>query len=574
MNSLFFTVPDFLEPLAEQARKFSLEELRSLIKGVALPAEEEAEQNYADQDQLLNELWSTLLTDAIKQGMSRDVAAKFVRGDRRFQNQEDIAEDAYFYWREVQAVWNKAREEVKQALTECVRRNKIKVFEDFSIEDLFLAARKTGLDKASKLVYNESMDQIDIARFNVVIPENTAAFKIERACEDSTAELNSTPLKVDLATWKKNWEAILEQVEATQKACEDHVGRRFKPNSPKEVSELLFQELKLPVQRTTGRGQPSTDEDTLQALASMGHEIARLIMEAKKAISKMSQLREWEIYARAGSVQATWNQYGTPMGRYSCEEPNLQSRIHEIRETIVAEEGWSFVSCDLGQAEYVVWASLSEDPVLGQSFLNGNDFHIQMYNEIMQAAPSAELTGRDPRQSGKTINFALLYLMQAFVLAKALGVSSKEAQAIIDAYEARAPKAIEYRKKLLEFARLNGQTYTKYGRTRFMPEFKSAQGAALHQANKTAWHHHNSGTAAELLKIKQVKVWNSIKKEGFKDDVRFALQMHDELIVMVRDEVRDAVSELMKSKFEEPTKGFLPIRVDQRIGPNWLSISK
>jgi DNA polymerase-1 len=298
-------------------------------------------------------------------------------------------------------------------------------------------------------------------------------------------------------------------------------------------------------------------------------------METREKMAIASQLKAWEPFAFAGSVKATWHQYGTPHGRYSCEDPNLQSRVLPIRETIEPEPDWLFTSCDLGQAEYVTWASLSGDTTLGRSFAEKKDFHRTMYEEIHAAAPEVDLYEADPRQAGKTINFALLYLMQPFTLAKRLGLTTAEAQRLIEAYQARAPQATTYIQRVIEAAKESGQITTKFGRSRAMPDLKKARGARLHELSKTAWHHHNAGTAAELLKIKQAKVWNALQREKLSPDrAKLIVNFHDEIICTARKDVVREVEAIMLEKFNEPTPGFLPFRVDQRTGANWLEISK
>lgn len=434
------------------------------------------------------------------------------------------------------------------------------------------------IDTTADSQYISSMSiDLTIPEFNVVIPAGSNSYRIEKELEPVTAELNSFALPVSKTTWERSLDILRREYARLEAECRVKTEwDEFRPNAAADCIRVFFEQRGLPVQRINKKTQtPAMDKETLQALAAMGDDLANLVIEAREARSKLSQLEAWAEYAEAGEVQPNWNQLGTPMGRYSCASPNLQNRITEIRETIEAPEGYRFVSLDLGQAEYVTWASLSGDPLLSKAFLDGTDFHLMMIDQVREAAPSVDLHEKDPRKSGKTINFALLYQMKAFALAKMLGLTTEEAQQLIDAYAQRAPLATAYVQQVLAEARRTGQVSTKFGRVRFMPEMrKSLKPAEMHEASKTAWHHHNAGTAAELLKIKQVKVWKALRKQWTSDQVRMVLQMHDEIVLLVKVELVQEVVDLALAKFQEPIQGFLPFKVDCRTGRNWLEVSK
>jgi len=433
---------------------------------------------------------------------------------------------------------------------------------------------KLGLDTESKTEYNETMQEIRIEKFDVILPAGSNSSKIEHNLEPMTEEMNRTALVVNKETWQRNLEAQQKETDRLVARCHELAGEEFRPHAPGDCVRILFEVMNLPTQRISKGGKASTDDDTLQALDAMGYPIAGAIMEARGSQSTLSQLKEWEPYANAGSVQTNWNQYGQPHGRYTADSPNLQNRVVPIRETIEAPSGYTLLSNDLGQAEYVTWASLSGDPVLSASFVNGVDFHIQMYDEVMAAAPGVDLHNPDKRQAGKTINFALLYLMQEFILAKRLGIAMPEAAKIIAGYKARASLADQYRENILSAAAKTGSVSTRFGRTRYLPGIKTARGPALHGFRKTAWHHHNAGTAAEILKIRQAQIFNTLRKDYSFDDVRLGLQMHDELIFVVKNELVEKVREISLEKFHQPLPGFLPFKVDTRAGLNWKAISK
>jgi hypothetical protein len=436
---------------------------------------------------------------------------------------------------------------------------------------------KLRLDNGQETMYNEDMAQINIPVFNVTIPAGSNSAKIEHALTPITAEMNASPLKVNAGTWEKNRDQTDRATERLNAECHQLAGKHFRPNATRDCVQVLFEERGLPVQRVNKKtNQPSVDEETLKALDAMGDDpLPAKIMEARQAQSCLSQLNAWEHYARAGEVQATWNQLGTPHGRYSCDSPNLQNRIVEIRETIEAPDGHQLLSIDQGQTEYRTWASLSGDPTLQAAFASGADFHTKMFEELLAANPGLNLHRTEPRQQGKTINFALLYLMQPFVLGRRMGLESETAQQVIRTYQERAPIATAYIEDYLKQAQRTGQTSTKFGRTRYMPELKTAKGPALHQARKTAWHHHNAGTAAEILKLKQVQSHRRLRATGLgSDQVRVALNMFDEIVFSVREEDLAKVTEIVDGAFNEPIPGFIPFTIDRRTGKNWRQTSK
>jgi len=436
--------------------------------------------------------------------------------------------------------------------------------------------QRAGLDTELEIRYNKGVEtRIDIPKFNVTLPVGSNSLRIETELGPSTAEMNSTVLTVNEETWRRNLDAALRERDRLFAEAKIKTNNQsFRPNAPSDCVKEFFEIRGLPTQRINkASGKPACDKETLEAFVTMGDDLAPIVLEAREAQAKVSQLEKWEEFALAGEVQCNWNQLGTPHGRYSCDSPNLQNRIKEIRETIEAPQGFKFLSLDLGQAEYVTWASLSQDPTLIKAFEEGKDFHTQMFQEIKAAAPNLDIKG-DERQAGKTINFALLYLMQPFVLAKKLGITEAEAREVIQAYEERAPIATAYKMRVIREIQKTGVSITKFGRVRELSEITTAKRGQLHQLTKTLWHHHNAGTAAEVLKIKQVKSWKAIRRAFSDEDARLAIQMHDEVIFMVRDEILEEATELAKAAFDEVIPGFLPFKVDVRTGRNWLQISK
>lgn len=426
---------------------------------------------------------------------------------------------------------------------------------------------------------NEDMNSLVIKKFRVRIPSGSQSRKIEAGLVPITDELNSTRLRVNHDTWQKNLSGIQKELETANAELQDAVGDpKFRANSTADCVKFFIEKQNLPpISVSKKTGQPTCDSNVLQAYANMGDRVAPLVSAARVLISKQSQLNAWGKYAKQGDVQAEWNSFGTPMGRYTAQEPNLQNRITEVRETIEAPDGWLFISGDLGQADYVTWASLSGDPTLSKIFMEGEDLHQRMIEEILLEVPDLDLENKDPRKVGKEVNFSELYLMQPFALARKLGTNQDIAKKLMEAWQARAPQAVSYIESFLREARKDGVVSTRFGRTRELPALTASglSRAARHDVEKTAWHHHNAGTSAELLKLRQVKSWRRIRKSGLDDqEVRMGLQMHDEIIYLAKLEHVDNVKSIVEEAFLEETPGFLPFKVDMRIGKNWLEISK
>lgn len=400
--------------------------------------------------------------------------------------------------------------------------------------------------------------------------------ELEEALKPITAEMNGKPLRVNRETWLKNLMAAEEEMLEKVNACRDYVGWDIRPNSPADCSRALFSDRKIAARKVSKASRrPSLDADTLAAMENGGDKLAGMILEARGAISRWSQLKSWKVYAEAGAVQPIWDSNGQPQGRYTSDSPCLNNRIVPIRETIEPDPGYSFLSLDLGQAEYVVWASLSQDEILGDAFKNGRDFHSEMAHSVREAVADWNLRGEDERQAGKMLNFAILYRMTEFTLARKLGCDKEVAGKIIQAYYNRTARAKEYIQKILDAAKLDGYVETAFGRRRYCPEYNSLDNREAQELEKTLWHHHNAGTAAEILKMKQVQAWSDLRAAGLTtNEVRLALNMYDEVIFMVRDDLVEVVRRIVEPIFRIQMAGFLPMPVTVKVGKNWKEVSK
>lgn len=404
---------------------------------------------------------------------------------------------------------------------------------------------------------------------DVVIPETSEAYAIESSLVWVTDEMNRTPLRIDTELFNSLWTDYTKRVNEATDECQLLTGDgEFKPNSPTDCANH-YRKLGFEIGKTK-TGRVSFPKDVLKSIARKGDKLAPVIIKAREAITRQSQLKTWKPYAEAGVVQCTWDQFGTPMARYTSENPNLQNRIDDIRRTVIADPGYAFVSLDLKQAEYRTWASLSQDPLLKAAFEGGKDFHTEMAKMLLAMVPGLNMWGDEPRKLGKTVNFAILYGMLPHVLAQDLGCSVEVAMEILKIYAENAPVATKYKERIVAEVRASGVVSTKYGRIRNMPEIQKAVWPELHDLAKTAWHHHNSGTAAELVKKKTVRMMTELRSNGFAyDDVKPAIQMHDEMILMVREEKLVDVTRIATDAWMQPEPGFIEMASDVRIGKTW-----
>jgi DNA polymerase I-like protein with 3'-5' exonuclease and polymerase domains len=385
--------------------------------------------------------------------------------------------------------------------------------------------------------------------------------ELERRLAPITAELNSCALRVNRDKWAANYDAADYIAGSLIQYCR-YLAKSdlFRPNSPADCRNAL--------------GVESSDKDTLTALVNAGSDLAEAVLDARSAIACLGQLRKWTTIAEYGSVQPVWDSLGTPHGRYTSERPCLNNRIRPIRQTIEPDPGFTFLSMDKSQAEYVVWASLSGDVTLSELFLSGQDLHTAMAELVLTLVPDWDLRGVEPRQAGKTLNFSILYLMQPYTLAIKLGCSQAVARKIIKTYYKRAKGGIKYIHRVLSDAHELGFVETHFGRRRYCGEYSNGGSEReKHEIDKTLWSHHNAGTAAELVKFKQCDIWETLRREGFtSSQVRLSLNMYDQLVWSVRDDLLRDVEPIVTEIWNQRVPGFLPFRSQITLGKDWGSL--
>ena len=350
-------------------------------------------------------------------------------------------------------------------------------------------------------------------------------------------------------------------------------GQPFNLNSPKQVGEIFFEQLKLPVVKKTPGGAPSTDEEVLEKLALdyplpmtllLYRGIAKLKSTYTDKLPKM-------VNARTGRVHTTYGQAIAVTGRLASNDPNLQNipvRTAEgrrIREAFVAPPGAVIVSADYSQIELRIMAHLSEDANLIAAFERGEDIHRATAAEVFNRGLH-EVTN-DERRYAKAINFGLIYGMSAFGLAQQLGIERATAQAYIASYFTRYPGVAKFMQEIRESAREKGYVETVFGRRLWLPEIKSSNAARRAGAERAAINAPMQGTAADLIKLAMIAVDGWLSSEKLKS--KLVMQVHDELVL----EVPQAELERVKKELSEHMTRAATLKValiaDVGVGPNW-----
>jgi len=364
-----------------------------------------------------------------------------------------------------------------------------------------------------------------------------------------------------------------ERAQALEDEAHRLAGGPFNLGSPKQLCEVLFERMKLPVKKKTATGQPSTDEEVLQELAA-DYPLPRVLLEYR-ALTKLKSTYADKlpamINARTGRVHTTFSQATAVTGRLASLEPNMQNipvRTPEgrrIREAFIAAPGHTIVSADYSQVELRIMAHLSEDPALLAAFHGDADIHRVTAAEIFSVAP--EDVSADQRRYIKAVNFGLIYGMSAFGLATQLNIERAAAQQFIERYFTRYPGVAAYMQRTRELAREQGYVETVFGRRLFLPDIRAASGPRRAGAERAAINAPMQGTAADLIKLAMIAVQAWLDREGL--GTRLILQVHDELVLEARDdEVPRIVRELPGLMTSAATLR-VPLKVDVGQGANW-----
>ena len=388
-------------------------------------------------------------------------------------------------------------------------------------------------------------------------------------------EIEQAGVRIDVAMLKQAETQLNDELQTLEKQIYVAAEATFNINSPKQVGEVLFDQLKLDTKAKKSKtGQYSTSEEVLLALKPK-HPVVGLILEyreLKKLISTYISSLPNYINPTTGKIHTTYNQTVTATGRLSSSNPNLQNlpirseRGQLIRQAIIPDEGCMFLSADYSQIELRLMAHFSQDPHLVQAFISGQDVHAATAAKIFNI-PIEEVS-KDQRRQAKTANFGIIYGISAFGLAQQLDCSRSEAKALIDGYFAAFPGVIDYIERQKELARQQGFAVTLFGRKRFLPDILSHNATVRSFAERNAVNSPIQGTAADIIKMAMVTIHRRLKEEGLK--AQMIMQVHDELNFNVPLNEVEKVREIVVCEMQNVVHLTVPLIADCGIGTNWL----
>ena len=389
------------------------------------------------------------------------------------------------------------------------------------------------------------------------------------------ARMERNGVVLDTETLKEVENDFTVRLQTLEKDIYELAGHEFTINSPRQVGEVLFGELKLSEKvKKTKSGQYSTSEEVLRDLHSK-HPIVQKILDyrgLKKLLSTYVEALPKLINPATGHIHTSFNQAVTATGRLSSSNPNLQNIPvrgedgREIRKAFIPEAGEIFFSADYSQIELRIMAHLSGDEHMIEAFNAGHDVHAATAARIFHK--DIKDISKDERRKAKTANFGIIYGISAFGLAERMDVSRTEAKELIDSYFEMYPKIKEYIAKAVDTAREKGYIETEFGRRRYLPDINSRNAVVRGYAERNAVNAPIQGTAADIIKIAMIRVQQRLDAEGCK--ARMMLQVHDELNFSVPTDEFDKVKRIVIEEMQGAYKMSVPLEADCGEGKNWL----
>ncbi|KAF0191796.1 MAG: DNA polymerase I [Gammaproteobacteria bacterium] len=387
------------------------------------------------------------------------------------------------------------------------------------------------------------------------------------------SQMERTGVLVDAGMLNEQSRMLATRILELQHQAENAAGQTFNLASPKQIQEILFDKLGLPVLSKTPKGQPSTAESVLQELA-LDYDLPKILLE-HRALSKLKSTYTdklpGQVNPRTGRVHTSYHQAVAATGRLSSSDPNLQNipiRSEEgrrIRQAFVAPAGYRIVAADYSQIELRIMAHLSGDTGLVDAFTRGEDIHRATAAEIFDASRDTVTT--EQRRNAKAINFGLIYGMSAFGLARQLGIDRQSAQKYMERYFARYPQVKQFMDNTREQARAQGYVETLFGRRLYLPEIRSSNAQRRQYAERAAINAPMQGTAADIIKCAMLKVHNWLMETG--TDAKMIMQVHDELVFEVADTRIDDFVTNIRRHMRDAAALSVPLEVDIGIGNNW-----
>ncbi|EQA11436.1 DNA polymerase I [Glaesserella parasuis] len=366
---------------------------------------------------------------------------------------------------------------------------------------------------------------------------------------------------------------IEQRLKELETLVHQEAGEVFNLASTKQLQEILFNKLGLPILKKTPKGAPSTNEEVLEELAQMGHQVPVLLMEHRglsKLKSTYTDKLPQMINAQTGRVHTSYHQAVTATGRLSSSDPNLQNipirneQGRRIRQAFIAHDGYVILAADYSQIELRIMAHLANDANMIKAFAEGKDIHRSTAAEIFGV--SLEAVTSEQRRSAKAINFGLIYGMSEFGLANQLGISRTDAKKYMELYFQRYPAVQQFMLDIREKAAEKGYVETLFGRRLYLPEINSSNQMRRKAAERVAINAPMQGTAADIIKVAMIGIDQAVRNC---EDIAMIMQVHDELVFEVKADRVEHYTPLIKAEMEKAIELKVPLIAEVGVGGNW-----
>lgn len=366
---------------------------------------------------------------------------------------------------------------------------------------------------------------------------------------------------------------IEQRLKELETLVHQEAGEVFNLASTKQLQEILFNKLGLPILKKTPKGAPSTNEEVLEELAQMGHQVPVLLMEHRglsKLKSTYTDKLPQMINAQTGRVHTSYHQAVTATGRLSSSDPNLQNipirneQGRRIRQAFIAHDGYVILAADYSQIELRIMAHLANDANMTKAFAEGKDIHRSTAAEIF-GVPLEAVTS-EQRRSAKAINFGLIYGMSEFGLANQLGISRTDAKKYMELYFQRYPAVQQFMLDIREKAAEKGYVETLFGRRLYLPEINSSNQMRRKAAERVAINAPMQGTAADIIKVAMIGIDQAVRNC---EDIAMIMQVHDELVFEVKADRVEHYTQLIKAEMEKAIELKVPLIAEVGVGGNW-----
>lgn len=382
-------------------------------------------------------------------------------------------------------------------------------------------------------------------------------------------------VQIDAQLLARQSHEIAKELQLLEKSAYDIAGQEFNLGSPKQLQQILFEKLQLPIRKKTPKGAPSTAEEVLQELA-LDYPLPDVIMR-HRGLSKLKSTYTDKlpkmVNPRTNRIHTSYHQAVTATGRLSSSDPNLQNipirteAGRRVRKAFTAPEGFKIMAIDYSQIELRIMAHLSQDPALVEAFSKGRDIHKATASEVF-GVPLDQVNS-EQRRRAKAVNFGLIYGMSAFGLARQLDIPRQEAQDYMDKYFDRFPGVLKYMEDTRNQAKRDGYVETIYGRRLQLPEIKSQNGMRRKAAERAAINAPMQGTAADIIKRAMIDVAAYLNEHVKNQELWMIMQVHDELVFEVREDKVTEYQQKLVEIMEQAAQLKVPLIADVGVGNNW-----